>query len=379
MTPSFLKKLFCFAIFALFVFPFTSVHAQEFFKDVSISPADVRMAGNVLKGDTVRVYVTVQNRSYFDLSGVVKFYDEKTSSFIGSDQPVSILAQKTDDVFVDWNAASLGNHTIAIRVVPWHSDGDDPGNNKITKSVYVDVDSDGDGIGDSVDPDDDNDGTPDGEDDFPHDPGESTDTDDDGIGDNTDTDDDGDGVSDAEDEFPMDSEESKDTDGDGFGDNADKFPYDADEWFDADGDGLGKNADPNDENHGPIPQINVDKARVRVGQFIIFNGLESSDPDGEVVKYEWDFGDALGDSGVIVEHVYKKTGGYIITLTAIDDLGESRQQQIQVKVGWSLLTLLLLICTILLILLLLGLLIPSSRFHHKKLLKAHHVERMKKQ
>ncbi|MBN2096706.1 PKD domain-containing protein [Candidatus Peregrinibacteria bacterium] len=378
MTPSFLKKLFCFAIFAFFAFPFSSVRAQEFFKDISISPADVRVAGNVLKGDTVRVYVTVQNHSYFDLSGVVKFYDEKTSSFIGPDQPVSILAQKTDDVFVDWSASSVGSHPIAIRVVPWHSDGDDPSNNKITKSVYVDTDSDGDGAGDSVDPDDDNDGTPDSEDDFPYDPSESEDTDGDGIGNNADTDDDGDGVPDVEDVFPVDPTESKDTDGDGAGDNRDQFPYNSDEWSDADADGLGDNADPNDENHSPIPFIQMDKTKVRVGQSLTFNALKSSDPDGEVTKYEWNFGDGVGGMGVIVEHVYEKTGKYIATLTVTDNLGESRQQQIQVKVTWSLLALLLVICTILLILLLLGLIIPRSRFHHKKLLEVHHVDRFNK-
>jgi len=378
MTPSFSKKLYCFAIFAFFVFPFTSVHAQEFFKDVSISPADVRVTGNVLKGDSVRVYVTVHNNSYFDLSGVVKFYNEKTSSFLGPDQPVSILAQKTDDVFVDWNASSVGNHPIAVRVVPWHSDGDNPGNNKVTKSVYVDTDSDGDGAGDSVDPDDDNDGTPDNEDDFPYDPSESQDTDGDGIGNNADTDDDGDGVPDVEDIFPTDPSESKDTDNDGAGDNSDQFPYNSDEWSDADHDGLGDNADPNDENHSPIPFIQMDKARVRVGQSLTFNALKSSDPDGEVTKYEWDFGDGLGDSGVITEHMYEKSGQYIVTLTVTDNLGESRRQQVQIKVGWSLLALLLIICTVLLILLILGLIIPRSRFHHKKLLEVHHVDRSNK-
>ncbi len=378
MTPSFLKKLLCFAVFIFFVLTAFPVRAQEFFKDISISPGDVRVTDSVLKGDSVRVYVTVHNHSHFDLSGVVKFYDEKTSSFIEPDQPVSILAQNTDDVFVDWTADSVGNHPIAVRVVPWHSDGDDPTNNKVTKPVYVDTDSDGDGIGDRADPDDDNDGTPDNEDDFPRDPSESKDTDGDGIGDNADTDDDGDGVPDVEDAFPLDPDETNDTDGDGIGDNSDVFPYNSNEWADSDGDGLGDNADPNDENHSPEPFIQMDKTRVRVGKSLTFNALKSEDPDGQITKYEWDFGDGTQTTGVITDHVYKKAGEYIVTLKVTDDKGESREQQVQVQVGRSLFFIALVICTLLLILLLLGLIIPGSRFHHKKLLDVHRIERSNK-
>ena len=48
------------------------------------------------------------------------------------------------------------------------------------------------------------------------------DTDKDGIPDSLDTDDDNDGVLDTQDAFPLDSNENTDTDGDGLGDNADK-------------------------------------------------------------------------------------------------------------------------------------------------------------
>ncbi len=378
MTPSFFKKLSCFAIFAFFVFLALPAYAQEYFKDVSISPSDIRVQGNVLSGDSIRIYVTVHNNSYFDLSGVVKFYSERSSSFLGPDQPVSILAQRTDDVFIDWNADSLGNHPIAIRIVPWHSDGDNPNNNKVTKAIYVDTDSDGDGIGNSADSDDDNDGTPDTDDDFPYDPSESLDTDDDGIGNNADTDDDGDGVADVEDVFPLNPDESKDTDGDGTGDNADLFPYDSSEFLDTDGDGLGDNADPNDENHSPIPFIQMSKTKVRVGQSITFNALKSSDPDGEVTKYEWDFGDSMRDIGVIVDHKYEESGEYIVTLKVTDDLGESRQQQVQVKVTRSLIFILLIITTILLIILLLGPLVKKLRPKPKKMLEVHKIERVRK-
>jgi 6-phosphogluconolactonase (cycloisomerase 2 family) len=84
-----------------------------------------------------------------------------------------------------------------------------------------DIDTDGDGLTDAVDPDDDNDGVQDGQDAFPLDANESVDTDADGIGNNADNDDDNDGVQDGQDAFPLNANESVDTDGDGIGNNAD--------------------------------------------------------------------------------------------------------------------------------------------------------------
>ncbi|MEZ8825379.1 hypothetical protein AB6E04_13510, partial [Vibrio amylolyticus] len=83
------------------------------------------------------------------------------------------------------------------------------------------ADTDGDGIGDTIDPDKDNDGTDDVDDAFPLDETESVDTDGDGIGNNRDVDDDDDGVLDVNDVFPLDEAEWLDNDGDSEGDNAD--------------------------------------------------------------------------------------------------------------------------------------------------------------
>jgi len=47
----------------------------------------------------------------------------------------------------------------------------------------------------------------------------------------------------------------------------------------------------------------------------------SSDPDGFITTYEWDWGDGATDSGVTASHTYASYGTYTITLTVIDDLG----------------------------------------------------------
>ena len=144
------------------------------------------------------------------------------------------------------------------------------------------VDSDGDGIADSVDSDDDNDGVPDSSDAFPLDATEDTDTDNDGTGNNADTDDDNDTVPDIDDSFPLDPMETADSDGDGVGDNADVFPNDATETVDSDDDGVGDNGDafPNDatetaDSDGDGVGDNADD--------LPFDATETVDSDGDGV------------------------------------------------------------------------------------------------
>jgi PKD repeat protein len=47
----------------------------------------------------------------------------------------------------------------------------------------------------------------------------------------------------------------------------------------------------------------------------------SSDPDGSIVSYAWDFGDGTQGSGVDATHTYAEAGSYTITLTVTDNDG----------------------------------------------------------
>lgn len=326
-------------------------HAQSYSQDLFIMAGDVRVPDNVILGSKIRIYVSVHNGGNIDLTGVVKFYDERTQSFMGPDQPISALKGSTDDVFMDWEAKDYGEHPISVRIIPWQEALDNPNNNKITKVIFIDKDSDGDGIGDRVDPDDDNDGTPDSQDAFAGNPNESADTDNDGIGNNSDPDDDNDGVPDAQDAFPTDKNESKDTDGDKIGDRRDSFPADPTENQDSDQDGLGDNKDPNNANKGPVPVIETEKTRVTAGKEITFNALRSRDADGSVSSYSWDFGDGKTADTVLAEHAFEKPGLYTVTLTVKDDKNESRTTSIQIRVisRWQIPFVLLLIIFLLLI------------------------------
>ena len=67
----------------------------------------------------------------------------------------------------------------------------------IQSNIHAHEDTDNDGVNNNLDNDDDNDGTPDTQDAFPEDPGETQDSDGDGTGDNQDTDDDNDNIPDT--------------------------------------------------------------------------------------------------------------------------------------------------------------------------------------
>ena len=63
----------------------------------------------------------------------------------------------------------------------------------------------------------------------------------------------------------------------------------------------------------------------------------SADSDGNIVSYEWDFGDGGNGTGVTVEHIFSVAGTYKIKLTVTDDGGKTAlaTQQITVVAGGS--------------------------------------------
>jgi PKD repeat protein len=59
------------------------------------------------------------------------------------------------------------------------------------------------------------------------------------------------------------------------------------------------------------------------GSGVGFNGSASSDPDGSIVTYSWQFGDGGTGGGVTPSHAYAGAGTYVVTLTATDSAGVS--------------------------------------------------------
>ncbi|MBI2148313.1 PKD domain-containing protein [Candidatus Woesearchaeota archaeon] len=63
------------------------------------------------------------------------------------------------------------------------------------------------------------------------------------------------------------------------------------------------------------------QANAKVGDFVLFRGDRSFDPDGNIVNYEWDFGDGIKANGPVVQHQYNLAGNYAVSLTVTDNDG----------------------------------------------------------
>jgi len=58
-----------------------------------------------------------------------------------------------------------------------------------------------------------------------------------------------------------------------------------------------------------------------------FDGATSSDPDGSIATYHWNFGDGEGATGLTVTHTYSAAGPVTVTLTVFDNGGARGSQQ----------------------------------------------------
>ncbi len=73
-----------------------------------------------------------------------------------------------------------------------------------------------------------------------------------------------------------------------------------------------------------------------VGEELYFDGSSSFDLDGEIVSYEWSFGDGTPfesvGSDMIASHAYYTPGIYIVTLTVVDDYGDEGSSTAEVVI-----------------------------------------------
>ena len=74
------------------------------------------------------------------------------------------------------------------------------------------------------------------------------------------------------------------------------------------------------DNRPPVANAGQDRT-VFVNEVVMFDGSGSSDPDGTVVTYSWDFGDTHTASGVSVSNTFTTAGRYTVTLTVTDNEG----------------------------------------------------------
>lgn len=70
-------------------------------------------------------------------------------------------------------------------------------------------------------------------------------------------------------------------------------------------------------NQAPTASISATADHLEVA----FDGSASSDPDGSIASYTWDFGDGATGTGVTASHTYATAGTFTATLTVTDDSG----------------------------------------------------------
>jgi PKD repeat protein len=78
---------------------------------------------------------------------------------------------------------------------------------------------------------------------------------------------------------------------------------------------------PDDYNWPPVPML-ASLYKGRAGEEILFDASESADPEGSIVRYDWDFGDGKSGSGMSPTHTYESQGVYTVTLAVYDNEGQ---------------------------------------------------------
>lgn len=82
----------------------------------------------------------------------------------------------------------------------------------------------------------------------------------------------------------------------------------------------------------PVAKFNISRTRVGLGEEVTFDASGSSDPDGIIIQFKWDFGDGGESSGQMVNHIYHSLGDYEALLTVTDDKGATSEERQFIKV-----------------------------------------------
>jgi glucose/arabinose dehydrogenase/PKD repeat protein len=86
-------------------------------------------------------------------------------------------------------------------------------------------------------------------------------------------------------------------------------------------------------NRAPTAVISVAKESVSVNEVVVFKGSDSSDADGDALKFLWNFGDGRTFAGTNAQLTYSTPGQYVVTLTVTDSKGQTSQDSVTIVVG----------------------------------------------
>lgn len=88
-----------------------------------------------------------------------------------------------------------------------------------------------------------------------------------------------------------------------------------------------------DPNEAPQASFTLTPSNGSAPLVVKVDASGSSDTDGTIQSYAWDFGDAQSGTGRVVEHRYSATGTYPVTLTVTDDDGATDTAQTTLTVS----------------------------------------------
>lgn len=83
----------------------------------------------------------------------------------------------------------------------------------------------------------------------------------------------------------------------------------------------GGSGDGGQHDKPPIARIGVTPKSGAAPLSIAASSTGSTDPDGTIVQYDWDFGDGSTANGPSAQHVYATVGEFVVKLTVTDDQG----------------------------------------------------------
>ncbi len=86
-------------------------------------------------------------------------------------------------------------------------------------------------------------------------------------------------------------------------------------------------AEPIAPNSPPTVSLVLSPATGEIPLAVAFSGENSTDPDGSIVSYAWDFGDGTAANTATAGHTYTIAGIYTVTLTVTDNMGATATAQ----------------------------------------------------
>lgn len=87
------------------------------------------------------------------------------------------------------------------------------------------------------------------------------------------------------------------------------------------------------DTNAPKAKFNISNVTPKVNQSVTFDASESSDAEGPITSYHWDFGDGTTGTGVTVTHSYSSVDDYKVVLTVTDAAGNTDTKKKRVFIG----------------------------------------------